>query len=88
MWFFFHSTMSVIRRRPRSAEIELINSLVASIEALSAYIKQFKVRDGLGPMRRRYLVQCQIEKAMLIAKLQMAVRSMKEVPQSVLDIYF
>lgn len=73
---------------PSAGQLKMVNKSIAKIVGLNKYLQKFKVRENLEELRRQHLVDCQIEKTQLISELKFAVRNLKDVPQSVREIYF
>lgn len=81
-------TIAIMESRPNARQLKAMNKLVERIDGINEYLQKFIVRENLKQLTREKLVECQIEKAQLIAKLKIAARNFEDVPQSIKELYF
>ncbi|BAF45535.1 GfV-C2-ORF1 [Ichnoviriform fumiferanae] len=88
IFFCSQHTYPIMDCSPNAMELQIINRLVEEINYCNSYLAEFKAREGLDDPTKKMLVQCQIDKAVLVARLKMTVKNFTVVPQSVREIYF
>lgn len=69
-------------------EMDKAQVLVAEIDGCDKYLKKYRVRENLKDCVRESLVEVQMRKASLVAQVKMMLIHHRDVPQSVLKIYF
>lgn len=74
--------------RPSGNELIAIDDLAREIHAYSKFLAKFRAREQREAWFREHLVQLQMEKAEMIARVKMTVKNWIVVPQSVREIYF
>nr|AGQ20164.1 AsIV-cont00048-ORF3 [Apophua simplicipes ichnovirus] len=73
---------------PNTNELRVVNRLVRKINYCNKYLAKYRAREDLEARIREDLVELQMEKANMVARMKVTVKNWKVVPQNVLDIYF
>lgn len=69
-------------------EMDKVQVLVAEIDRCDKYLEKYRVRENLEDCVRKSLAEVQMIKASLVAQVKMMLINHRDVPQSVLKIYF